>query len=152
MNALLRLHALSTRFDSLLTDWGGSLLALAIRLYVGWQFLKSGMTKIADWDSTLFLFRDEYSVPVLPAEVASVGGTLGELILPLLLFVGLLSRPAALGLFVVNLVAVISYPALFEFSCPAAINDHLTWGALLLVIVAFGPGKVSLDAWLARAK
>ena len=112
MNALLRLHALSTRFDSLLTDWGGSLLALAIRLYVGWQFLKSGMTKIADWDSTLFLFRDEYSVPVLPPEVAAVGGTLGELILPLLLFIGLLSRPAALGLFVVNLVAVISYPAL----------------------------------------
>lgn len=151
MNALLRLHRTTTSLDGLLTDWGGSLLSLAIRLYVGWQFFKAGMTKIKDWDTTLFLFRDEYSVPVLSPELAAVGGTVGELLLPVLLFVGLFSRPAALGLFVVNWVAVISYPALLEFSCPAAINDHFYWGMLLLVIVAFGPGKFSLDAWLSRS-
>ena len=152
MNALHSLHDLTTRFDPLLTEWGGSLLSLAIRLYVGWQFFKSGMTKIVDWDSTLFLFRDEYSVPLLPPDVAALAGTFGELLFPALLFVGLFSRPAALGLFVVNLMAVIGYPALFEFACPAAINDHYTWGGLLLVIIAFGPGKLSLDAWLQRSK
>ena len=113
MNAALRLHRLSTAFDRPLNEWGGSLLSLAIRLYVGWAFFKSGLTKIRDWDTTLFLFEDEYQVPVLPPELAAWMGTAGELILPLLLFVGLFSRPAALGLFVVNAMALISYPALF---------------------------------------
>lgn len=152
MNALLRLHQTTTRFDHLIAEWGGALLLLAIRLYVGWQFFKAGLTKIEDWDSTLFLFAEEYSVPVLPPELAAWAGTLGELVLPALLFVGLLSRPAALGLFAVNAMAVISYPSLFEFSCPAAINDHFYWGALLLAVVAFGPGRASIDHWLGQRK
>ena len=152
MNALLRLHQSTTRFDHLLADWGGAALLLAIRLYVGWQFFKAGLTKIQDWDSTLFLFAEEYSVPVLPPELAAWAGTFGELVLPALLFVGLFSRPAALGLFVVNAMAVLSYPALFEFSCPAAVNDHFYWGALLLALVAFGPGRASVDHWLSRRK
>jgi len=149
MNAALRLHALSTAFDRQISDWGGSLLSLAIRLYVGWAFFKSGLTKIRDWDTTLFLFEDEYQVPVLPPEVAAWMGTGGELILPLLLFVGLFSRPAALGLFIVNAMALVSYPALFEFECPAAVQDHFYWGAMLLVVALFGPGRASLDALLA---
>ena len=72
-----------------------------------------------------------------------------ELVLPLLLCVGLVSRPAALALFLVNAMAVISYPQLWSFECPAAINDHFYWGVMLLALVAFGPGKFSLDAWLA---
>jgi putative oxidoreductase len=48
------------RFDHLLTEWGGSLLNLALRLYVGWVFFKAGLTKVRDWDATLSLFRDEY--------------------------------------------------------------------------------------------
>ena len=63
---------------------------------------------------------------------------------------GVLSRPAALGLFFVNLMAVISYPQLFGFECPAAINDHFYWGILLLVLAAFGPGRASVDAVLQR--
>jgi len=43
---------------------------------------------------------------------------------------------------------VISYPQLFQFECPAAINDHFYWGISLLVLVAFGPGKFSIDAFL----
>ncbi|HYN79661.1 MAG TPA: DoxX family protein [Lamprocystis sp. (in: g-proteobacteria)] len=150
MSAVPNPDSLITRIYAALTDWGGGLLALAIRLYVGWQFFKAGMTKIADWESTLALFRDEYSVPLLPPDVAAVAGTFGELVFPLLLFVGLLSRPAALGLFVVNVMAVVGYPALFGFECPAAINDHFYWGALLLVLVAFGPGRFSLDHLLGR--
>lgn len=148
MQAILQLHRRTTAFDLPLTDWGGSLLSLALRLYVGWQFFKSGMVKLSDWGATLELFRSEYHVPLLPPELAAVMGAGGEILFPLLLAVGLLSRPAALGLFAVNLMAVISYPQLFAFDCPAAINDHKYWGLLLLVLVAFGPGRFSLDRWL----
>jgi putative oxidoreductase len=148
MEKILQAHRLVTRFDSQLTEWFGSLMSLAIRFYVGWQFFKAGMIKVSDWSSTLALFRDEYHVPLLPPDLAAVMGATGELVLPALLFVGLLSRPAALGLFVVNLMAVISYPQLFQFECPAGINSHFYWGFLLLTLFAFGPGKFSLDAWL----
>lgn len=129
-----------------LGDWGLSLLLLGIRLYVGWQFFASGKLKLMDWGSTLALFRDEYHVPLLPPDVAAVFGTFGELAFPLLLFVGLFSRPAALGLFAVNLMAVISYPELWTFECPAAIQSHLYWGMLLLVPLTAGGGRLSLDA------
>lgn len=150
MSALQSLHGGTIRLYSLITDWGGSLLNLAIRVYVGWQFFKAGLTKIGDWESTLSLFRHEYSVPLLPPDLAAVAGTAGELAFPVLLFVGLLSRPAAVGLFVVNVMAVIGYPALFDFPCPAAINDHIFWGVLLLVVVTYGPGRLSLDHVIGR--
>lgn len=152
MKTLLGLYHATFRFDRLLAHWGGSLLSLALRLYLGWTFFKAGLTKIRDWDSTLLLFREEYQVPLLPPELAAVMGAGGELVLPVLLVVGLLSRPAALGLFVVNAMAVISYPQLWEFTCPAAINDHKYWGVMLLALLAYGPGKLSLDALLAREK
>lgn len=145
MERILQLHRGITRFDPQLDAWAGSLMSLAIRLFVGWQFFKSGLVKIEDWGATLALFRYEYQVPLLPPALAAYVGAFGELVFPLLLAVGLLSRPAALGLFVVNLMAVLSYPALFRFDCPAALNDHFYWGALLLVLVAFGPGRLSLD-------
>lgn len=148
MQKILRLHQGLSRYDMRMNDWGGSLLSLAIRWFVGWQFFKAGLIKIADWSSTLALFRDEYQVPVIPPELAAVMGATGELMLPVLLFVGLLSRPAALALFAVNLMAVISYPQLFKFECPAGLLDHFYWGALLMVLVAFGPGRLSIDSWL----
>ncbi|MEC5162977.1 MULTISPECIES: DoxX family protein [unclassified Janthinobacterium] len=152
MKTLLGYHQLSTRFDAAIADWGGSLLSLVIRFYVGAQFLKAGLSKIGDWSATLALFRDEYHVPLLSPEVAALMGTAGELALPVLLFAGLLTRPAALGLFLVNAMAVISYPQLFSFDCPAAINDHFYWGALLLVIAAFGAGRFSLDGVLGKKR
>jgi len=139
------------RVEQWLADWGLSAVLLGIRLYVGWQFFASGKLKLMDWGSTLALFHDEYHVPVLPPDVAAVFGTFGELAFPLLLFVGLFSRPAALGLFAVNLMAVISYPDLWTFECPAAIQSHLYWGMLLLVPLTAGGGRLSLD-WLRRRR
>ena len=148
MNAILAAHRQLSRFDATLGDWGASLASLALRWYIGWQFFKAGLTKIRDWDATLALFQDEYHVPLLPPELAAYMGAGGELILPLLLFAGVLTRPAALALFCVNAMAVISYPQLFSFECPAAINDHFFWGAGLLLLVAYGPGRFSVDAFL----
>ncbi|WP_295750528.1 DoxX family protein [Undibacterium sp.] len=145
MNYFLQLHRLSRRFDSLLEQWGVSILALALRIFVAWQFLKAGWIKLADWESTLSLFREEYMVPLLSPELAAAMGAGGELFFPLLLIVGVFSRPAALGLFAVNAMAVISYPQLWQFECPAAINDHFYWGLLLLVLIMVGPGRFSVD-------
>jgi putative oxidoreductase len=152
MNTFLVLHRFSTRFDTTIAAWGGSLMSLALRLYVGWQFFKAGMIKLSDWDATLALFHDEYTVPLLPPDLAAYVGAGGELTFPVLLFIGLFSRPAALGLFCVNGMAVISYPQLFKFECPAAINDHFYWGAMLLAVLAFGPGRFSLDYLLQRKR
>lgn len=124
------------------------MLLLAIRAYVALVFFQSGLTKIQDWSNTRALFRDEFSVPLLPPDLAAVLGTAGELLLPPLLVLGLLGRLPALGLFFVNLMAVLSYPALFHFECPAAVRDHFFWGVLLLVIVAFGPGKLALERYI----
>src|SRR5262245_45782668 len=81
---------------------------LLARLYVAKVFLLSGLTKLHDWDTTLALFQDEYHVPLLSPTLAAWLGTGGELLLPLLLALGLAGRGAAIGLFVINAVAVIS--------------------------------------------
>jgi putative oxidoreductase len=150
MQKLLAMHRRIGAFDALVADWGGAALGLALRCYIGWQFFKAGMVKLSDWGATRELFRLEYHVPLLPPDLAAVMGAGGEIVLPLLLALGLLSRPAALGLFLVNLMAVLSYPQLFDFACPAAVNDHKYWGILLLVLAVFGPGRLSLDHWLQR--
>ncbi|MBY0572076.1 MAG: DoxX family protein [Undibacterium sp.] len=145
MNKILRLHSLTLRFDDVIQSWGGAVLGLALRCFVAWQFLKAGLIKIHDWEATLGLFREEYSVPILPPELAAYMGAGGELMFPILLILGLFSRPAALGLFFVNLMAVISYPIIWTYECPAAINDHIYWGILLLVLTVNGSGKLTLD-------
>ncbi|MFZ6769860.1 DoxX family protein [Undibacterium sp. Di26W] len=150
MYILQYVHTLSRRFDQNLNLWAGSVLCLALRIYVGWQFFKAGLVKVSDWSATLSLFREEYMVPVIPPELAAWMGAGGELVLPVLLVVGIFTRPTALALFAVNAMAVISYPALFMLECPAAINAHFYWGILLLVLVSFGSGKFSVDAWLAK--
>lgn len=122
------------------------LAQLAARLYVAQAFFLSGLTKLRDWDTTLALFADEYQVPLLPPPVAAVMGTAGELVLPMLLALGLGGRFAAAGLSVVNLVAVISLAEI----APAALQQHVLWGSLLVGLLLWGPGKASVDAWLLR--
>lgn len=114
---------------------------LAARVYVAWVFFVSGLTKIRDWGTTLALFTDEYKVPLLPPAFAAFLGTAGELVLPVLLVIGLATRFSALGLFVVNAVAVM---ALQEIA-PAALQQHLLWGALLAGIAIFGGGKWTME-------
>ncbi len=126
-----------------------SLLLVAVRLWVGWDFFKAGLLKAENWESTLFLFREEYRVPLLPSDLAAVVGTTGEIVFPALLFVGLTSRLAALGLSAVNVMAVVSYAhVLLSEGFEGALGQHYLWGFALLVVIVFGPGKVSADHWL----
>lgn len=115
--------------------------ALAARCYLGQVFFLSGLTKVRDWDITLALFTDEYKVPLLPPAVAALAGTAGELVLPVLLVLGLGGRFAALGLSVVNAVAVVSLQEI----APAALQQHVFWGSLLAAVAIYGPGPWSLE-------
>jgi putative oxidoreductase len=129
------------------------LVALGARVYVGWQFLQSGLIKITSWESTLDLFQTEYHTPWLSPHDAAVAGTFGELFFPALVGVGFISRWSALGLFVVNAVAVISYSqVLLAEGSEAALGQHVLWGSLLLFLIFYGPGKLSLDYFLNRSR
>ena len=122
------------------------LAALLARLYVAQVFFLSGLTKLRDWGTTVALFTDEYKVPLLSPPVAAALGTAGELVLPVLLVAGIAGRFSALGLFVVNAVAVISLSEI----APAALQQHILWGTLLAALAIYGLGPWSLDRWLKR--
>lgn len=129
-----------------LNRYAAPVLDLGIRLFVAMVFFKSGLTKIANWNATLFLFENEYHVSLLSPNVAAYLGTAAELGLPVLLVLGLGSRFAAAALFVFNIVAIISYPDLGE----VGLKDHQYWGLLLLITLVHGPGKLSLDRFISK--
>lgn len=141
------------RINTATASWSAlaSPLALLIRGWVGWVFLKSGWLKLSDWDSTLFLFREEYRVPLLAPDIAAVAGTTGELAFGTLVILGLCGRLSALGLQAVNVLAVVSYAhVLLQEGFAAAIGQHYLWGFMLLVSMVYGPGKWSVDGWIGR--
>lgn len=123
-----------------------SIAAFIARVYIAQVFFKAGLTKISDWETTLFLFEEEYHVPLLPFELAAYLGTASELLLPILLVIGFMTRFSALSLFFVNIVAVIS----LEEIAPAAYYLHVVWGLLLAQIAIYGGGFVSADRVLQR--
>lgn len=150
MNLVLKLASAHAAFARLL-DHFRSIVLLATRFYVGWQFTKSGWLKLTSWSTTLDLFQTEYHVPVLPPHAAAVAGTFGELFFPALLYVGLFGRAGALGAFFVNAMAVISYrQVLLAEGSEAALGQHILWGFMLLILMIVGPGRITIDEWLER--
>lgn len=130
--------------DRLLARLPWSLVALALRLFPASVFFASGRTKVDGWaiaDSTWFLFRNEYALPLIPPDWAAVLATLAEHALPVLLVLGLGTRFAALGLLAMTAVIQI-------FVYPSAWQTHGLWAACLLALIAEGPGRWSLDHWL----
>jgi len=120
---------------------------------VPWQFFKAGLVKASDWQSTLWLFEEEYRVPLLPPALAAAAGTAGELVFPVLLAAGFATRWSALGLSLVNVMAVVAYAhVLLADGYEAALGQHWLWGTVLAVLFAFGPGRWSVDAWLAARR
>ena len=119
------------------------LLAVPLRLGVAWIFWSSAQVKLINWDSTLTMFRDEYRVPLVPPELAADMALAIELAAPVLLVLGLLTRPAILVLF--GMVAVIQL-----FVYPEAWPTHLQWSAMMLVLLSRGAGTLSMDHLLWR--
>ncbi|MBV1915434.1 MAG: DoxX family protein [Pseudomonadales bacterium] len=119
-------------------------LDIALRIWIARVFFMSGLTKIQTWESTLMLFEYEYAVPVIPFQLAAYMATAGELILPVLIAFGLFTRFGLVGLFILNLVAVISYPDISY----AGIQQHTMWGLMMVVLFVHGPKLFSVDRWL----
>jgi putative oxidoreductase len=149
--AVARLHAALSRIPH-------SAIALLARFSIAAVFWKSGQTKVEGfaidlvegrfelgWPrlsaSAVDLFRDEYRLPLLPPEWAATLAALGEHVLPALLLVGLATRFSALGLLAMTTVIQV-------FVYPGAYPTHGTWAAVLLWLVAAGPGRVSIDHWI----
>jgi len=115
-----------------------ALLALPLRVGVATVFWNSAMTKLANWDTTIELFTDEYKVPLLPPEIAANLAVSIELTTPVLLVLGLLTRAAALVLRGMTTVIEV-------FVYPQAWPTHIQWAAMLLALLCRGAGKLSLD-------
>jgi putative oxidoreductase len=120
-----------------------ALLAIPLRLAIATVFWNSGTEKLASWDSTLALFRDEYRLPVIPPEIAAYMAASIELSTPFLLIFGLFTRAAALVL--LGMTTVIEV-----FVYPQAWPTHIQWAAMLLVLLCRGAGAISIDELIYR--
>jgi putative oxidoreductase len=120
-----------------------ALLALPLRLALATIFWNSGMTKLANWETTISLFANDYQVPLLPPEVAAYMAASTELTTPVLLILGLFTRLASFVL--LGMTAVIEV-----FVYPQAWPTHIQWAAMLLILLCRGAGKLSLDELLWR--
>ena len=145
--------ASGTLGSSLVTQWNSlagraqgfvsdALLALVARFAVAGIFFMSGRTKVDGLltikDSTYYLFSEEYKLPLIPPEVAAQMATYAEHLFPILLVLGLFTRLSALAL--LGMTAVIQL-----FVYPDAWVTHLSWAALLLLLIGRGAGTVSID-------
>jgi len=130
--------ALLERAVGLLDGVPYTLLALPLRAAAATVFWNSAQAKLANWDTTIELFTDDYKVPLLPPEFAANMALGIELTMPVLLVLGLLTRAAALVL--LGMTAVIEI-----FVYPQAWPTHIQWASILLVLLCRGPGKLSID-------
>ena len=118
-----------------------TLLAIPLRIAIATVFWNSAMTKLANWNTAIELFREEYRLPFLPPELAAYMAASIELTAPVLLLLGLATRPVAFVL--LGMTAVIEV-----FVYPQAWPTHIQWAAMLLVLICRGGGSWSLDHWL----
>ena len=93
--------------------------------------------------SAVDLFRSEYKLPLIDPTLAAYMSAIAEHLFPVLLVIGLATRLSAFALLIMTLVIEI-------FVYPDAWPTHGTWAACFLVLMVQGPGKVSLDHWIAR--
>jgi putative oxidoreductase len=136
---ILRAHALMAAIPY----W---FVALIARISIAAVFWRSGQTKVDGWhvtDATLFLFRDEYKLPLIDPTIAAYLATFAEHFFPILLVIGFATRFAALALLIMTLVIEI-------FVFPDAWPTHGTWAACFLILMTQGPGRISVDHLIAQ--
>lgn len=154
------MNALVLRVIALLEKIPHSLIAFIARFSIAAVFWKSGQTKVEGlavdlidgtfelgWprlsDSTIPLFQSEYNLPLFSPEIAAHLAAFAEHVFPLLILLGFATRFSALALLGMTLTIQL-------FVYPAAYPTHGTWAAVLLYLMATGPGKLSIDHLIAR--
>ncbi len=154
-----RMNFLVTGAIDLLKRIPHTLIAFIARFSIAAVFWNSGQTKIQGFalnlvsgefalgwpslsDSALTLFQYEYKLPLIPPEIAAPMAATAEHLLPVLILIGLGTRFSALALLGMTLVIQL-------FVYPGAYATHGTWAAVLLFLIARGPGILSVDHWLA---
>ncbi len=127
--------------NHILEKYIAPILLFCLRLLIASIFLKSGLLKFNNFDSAIYLFENEYKLPLLNPIFATYLATGIELICSTLLIIGLATRPAAMILIIMTAViqfVVISNP------------EHSYWFAVLATIVTFGSGAISLDRFVKK--
>jgi putative oxidoreductase len=137
-----------------------SLIAYIGRFSIAAVFWKSGQTKVEGFvidivsgdihlgwphlsDSVIPLFKDEYHLPLVPPEVAAPMAAFAEHFFPALILLGLATRLSAFALLGMTMtIQLLVYPDAYP--------THGTWAAVLLFLIARGPGKLSIDHWIAK--
>lgn len=152
--------SLIRQFIRICTRIPNTLLAFVARFSIAAVFWKSGETKIQGFavdivnreftlgwprlsDSVVDLFRDEYHLPLVPPEIAATMAAFAEHFFPILILLGIATRLSALGLLGMTMTIQL-------FVYPDAYPTHGTWAAVLLYLMVHGPGKLSVDHWIAR--
>ena len=121
-------------------------IALAARVFPAAVFWQSGQTKVAGFHlkpSAIALFQNEYQLPLVDPTAAAYASAFAEHFFPILLVIGLATRFSALALLFMTAVIEI-------FVYPDAWPTHGVWAACFLVVIARGPGSLSLDHLIAR--
>jgi putative oxidoreductase len=123
---------------------------LAVRLWVASIFFSSGLSKITDWGSTIVLFKSDSNVPIISPTLAAYLGTGMEFLLPILLVLGLGGRLTIFIFFVYNIICVISFNFLWTLVGRTGLDDHISWGLLLMLMMFYGSGRISLDYLISK--
>jgi putative oxidoreductase len=123
-----------------------SFLGFCARVFPAAVFWMSGETKVSGWhlkDSTIALFENEYDLPLIDPTVAAYLSAFAEHFFPILLVIGLASRFSALALlFMTTVIEVFVYPGAWP--------THGVWATCFLLVIARGPGVLSLDHLIAK--
>jgi putative oxidoreductase len=121
-------------------------IALAARIFPAAVFWQSGETKVVGWHlkpSAVMLFQNEYQLPLIDPTIAAYATALSEHFFPILLVIGLAARFSALALLFMTAVIEV-------FVYPGAWPTHGVWATCFLLVIARGPGSLSLDHLVAH--
>lgn len=154
------LHQAISRVITIFNLIPDELISLLARFSIASIFWLSGQTKIQGlvvdiisgniqfgWprlsESAVYLFKEEYRLPLLSPELAALMAAIAEHTFSILLVIGFATRLSALGLFVMTMTIQL-------FVYPDAYPTHGVWAVALLFLMAKGPGRISIDHWLVR--
>lgn len=151
---IVNLHTFIGRAAALLGRVPPSVVQLALRVALAVPFWRSGLTKWDGFqelsDSTVFLFTSEFRLHLFGAKIAYPApipmawlSGVAEIVLPVLLVLGLATRFAGVGLLAMTAIIQLTVPDGWA-------NFHLPWAAMALAVIAYGPGRISLDHLIAR--